>query len=109
MDSRVRISHTATRESEMAENTINVESGRAFFQNLLCALDLSGMSATRNRNTEERSPGLTPIDSPSPSSPLSDRYEPDSTTGRLPVQDDEDQEDEGNTSNERPSSKKHKR
>jgi len=93
----------------MAENLIDVEKGREFFQSLLCALDLSGISAARNRNTEERSPGLTPIDSPSSSSPLSDRYEPDSTTGRLPVQDEEDQEDDDDASKKRPSSKKNKR
>jgi hypothetical protein len=93
----------------MPEKLINVETGREFFQNLLCALDLSGMSAARNRNTEERSPGLTPIDSPSPPSPLSDRYEPDSTTSRLPVQDEEDEEDEDDTSKKGPSSKKNKR
>lgn len=93
----------------MAENLIDVEKGREFFQNLLCALDLSGVSAADNRNTEERSPGLTPIDSPSPSSPVSDRYEPDSTTGRLPVQDEDDKEDEDAASKNGPSSKKNKR
>lgn len=93
----------------MAENTMDVERGREFFQELLCALDLSGISSARSRNAEGRSPGLTPIDSPSPSSPLSDRYEPYSTTGRLPVQDEEDQEDENDASKRRPSSKKNKR
>jgi len=93
----------------MAENIIDVEEGREFFEDLLCALDLSGMSAARNRNSEERSPSRTPIDSPSPSSPLSDRYEPDSTTGRLPVQDEGDQEDEDDASKKRPSSRKNKR
>jgi len=35
-------------------------------------------------------PGLTPIDSSSPSSPADRRIEPDRTTGRIPAQDDED-------------------
>ena len=35
-------------------------------------------------------PGLTPIDSSSPSSPTDRRVEPDRTTGRIPAQDDED-------------------
>jgi hypothetical protein len=35
-------------------------------------------------------PGLTPIDSSSPSSPTDRRIEPDRTTGRIPTQDDED-------------------
>jgi hypothetical protein len=35
-------------------------------------------------------PGLTPIDSSSPSSPTDRRIEPDRTTGRIPAQDDED-------------------
>jgi hypothetical protein len=44
------------------------------------------------RRSEDRSsgPGLTPIDSPSPSSPTDRRTEPDRTTGRIPAQDDED-------------------
>ncbi len=36
-------------------------------------------------------PGLTPIDSSSPSSPTDRRVEPDRTTGRIPAQDDEDE------------------
>jgi hypothetical protein len=35
-------------------------------------------------------PGLTPIDSPSPTSPTDRRIEPDRTTGRTPAQDDQD-------------------
>jgi len=35
-------------------------------------------------------PGLTPIDSPSPTSPTDRRIEPDRTTGRIPAQDDEE-------------------
>jgi hypothetical protein len=35
-------------------------------------------------------PGLTPIDSSSPSSPIDRRIEPDRTTGHIPAQDDED-------------------
>ena len=35
-------------------------------------------------------PGLTPIDSSSPSSPTDRRIEPDRTTGRIPAQDEED-------------------
>ena len=34
--------------------------------------------------------GLTPIDSSSPSSPTDRRIEPDRTTGRIPAQDEED-------------------
>jgi hypothetical protein len=34
-------------------------------------------------------PGLTPIDSSSPSSPTDRRVEPDRTTGRITAQDDE--------------------
>lgn len=93
----------------MTENMDAVGKGNEFFQDLLCALDLSKVSAVRNKNPEERSPGLTPIDSPSPSSPLSDRYEPDSTTGRLPVQDDEDEEDENEAARKNQSPKRKKR
>jgi hypothetical protein len=44
------------------------------------------------RRPEESSsgPGLTPIDSSSPSSPADRRIEPDRATGRIPAQDDED-------------------
>jgi len=44
------------------------------------------------RHPEDSSsgPGLTPIDSSSPSSPTDRRIEPDRTTGRIPAQDDED-------------------
>jgi hypothetical protein len=44
------------------------------------------------RRSEDSSsgPGLTPIDSSSPSSPTDRRVEPDRTTGRIPAQDDED-------------------
>jgi hypothetical protein len=44
------------------------------------------------RRSEDASsgPGLTPIDSSSPSSPTDRRTEPDRTTGRIPAQDDQD-------------------
>ena len=44
------------------------------------------------RRSEDSSsgPGLTPIDSSSPSSPTDRRVEPDRTTGRIPAQEDED-------------------
>jgi hypothetical protein len=78
----------------MTENMNVVEGSHEFLQELLCSRDFSEVwGAARNKNSEERSPGLTPIDSPSPSSPLDDRYDPDTTTGRLPVQDDQDEED----------------
>jgi hypothetical protein len=45
---------------------------------------------TRPSEDLSRGPGLTPIDSTSPSSPTDRRTEPDRTTGRIPAQDDED-------------------
>lgn len=48
------------------------------------------MSARRTEDTSS-GPGLTPIDSSSPSSPTDRRTEPDRTTGRIPAQDDEDE------------------
>ena len=44
------------------------------------------------RHSEDlgRGPGLTPIDSTSPSSPTDHKTQPDRTTGRIPAQDDED-------------------
>jgi hypothetical protein len=47
------------------------------------------MSIRRPEDTSN-GPGLTPIDSSSPSSPTDRRIEPDRTTGRIPAQDDED-------------------
>jgi hypothetical protein len=46
---------------------------------------------TRRTEDFSREPGLTPIDSSSPSSPLDRRTEPDRTTGRIPAQDGEDE------------------
>ena len=44
----------------------------------------------RRPEDSSHGPGLTPIDSSSPSSPTDRRIEPDRTTGRIPAQDDED-------------------
>jgi hypothetical protein len=45
---------------------------------------------TRRSEDTSSGPGLTPIDSSSPSSPTDRRTEPDRTTGRIPAQDVED-------------------
>jgi hypothetical protein len=47
------------------------------------------MTVRRPEDSTSR-PGLTPIDSSNPSSPIDRRIEPDRTTGRIPAQDDED-------------------
>ncbi len=49
--------------------------------------------STRRPEDSSSGPGLTPIDSPSPSSPTDRRMEPDRTTGRVPAHDDEDVKD----------------
>jgi hypothetical protein len=46
--------------------------------------------STRRPEDSSSGPGLTPIDSSSSSSPTDRRIEPDRTTGRIPAQDDED-------------------
>jgi hypothetical protein len=46
--------------------------------------------SVRRPEDSSSGPGLTPIDSPSPSSPTDRRIEPDRTTGRIPAQDDQD-------------------
>lgn len=47
--------------------------------------------STRRPEDSSSGPGLTPIDSSSPSAPTDRRTEPDRTTGRIPAQDDEDE------------------
>ena len=46
--------------------------------------------SVRRPDDSSSGPGLTPIDSSSPSSPTDRRIEPDRTTGRIPAQDEED-------------------
>jgi hypothetical protein len=45
---------------------------------------------SKRREDSSSGPGLTPIDSSSPSSPTDRRVEPDRATGRIPAQDDQD-------------------
>jgi hypothetical protein len=45
---------------------------------------------TRRSEDLSSGPGLTPIESSSPSSPTDRRTEPDRTTGRIPAQEDEE-------------------